>query len=310
MDTETTDSDEQPDDYQNEATAAVSAETSEGIAFDAETHESGEQLKDAQEDAAENKVLKRDEFDLLKSGDDTINKRLDAQTDDYRDKGMSDAEIQDKLAADKWNFQKEFLEDTLPGQDVSLNVFNGFSENGAKDRIGELSESESLADILRNNSSNESQYAADVTNEMVDGDASNDESYSSETGAAGEETEGVTTDAKDIEFDEQVTEHQDELADDVSAAITENIADTKDAESSEQAVDTQLELADDNATDKNQDITADGAKGTDTSDDAESAYNRLVSASLFIWCAWMAAARENTAGRSIGKREQSRQHVQ
>ena len=90
------------------------------------------------------KVLKRDELDLLKSGNDAINQRLEAQADDYRDKGMSKDEIRDRLVADKWNFQKEFLEDAFPDQDVSPNVFNGLSENGSKDRIEEIENSETL----------------------------------------------------------------------------------------------------------------------------------------------------------------------
>lgn len=95
------------------------------------------------------KVLKRDEFDLLKSGNDAINQRLDAQADDYRDKGLSDDEIKDRLAADRWNFQKEFLEDAFPGQDVSPNVFNGFSENGARDRLTDIENSKTLREQLQ-----------------------------------------------------------------------------------------------------------------------------------------------------------------
>ena len=95
------------------------------------------------------KVLKRDELDLLKSGNNAINQRLEAQADDYRDKGMNEDEIRDRLAVDKWNFQKEFLEDAFPGQDVSPNVFNGLSENGAKDRIADIENSDTLRNQLR-----------------------------------------------------------------------------------------------------------------------------------------------------------------
>ena len=94
------------------------------------------------------KMLRRDELDLLKSGNETINKRLEAQADDYRDKGLSEDEIRDKLAADKWVFQKEFLEDAFSGQDVSPNVFNGISKNGSKERLDEINESKSLRNLL------------------------------------------------------------------------------------------------------------------------------------------------------------------
>lgn len=109
-----------------------------------ELDEDSEMLQDAT-----SKVLKRDELNLLKSGDTAIKQRLEAQADDYRDKGMSEAEIRDRLAADKWNFQKEFLEEAFPGQDVSPNVFNGLSENGSKDRLSDIENSETLREQLR-----------------------------------------------------------------------------------------------------------------------------------------------------------------
>lgn len=94
------------------------------------------------------KVLVRDEFDLLESGNDAINRRLEAKADDYKDKGLSDEEIADRLAADKWEFQKEFLEDAFPGQDVSPSVFNAFNEHGAKDRLDAIERSPHLREIL------------------------------------------------------------------------------------------------------------------------------------------------------------------
>ena len=113
---------------------------------------------------APSKVLKRDELDLFKSGNDAINQRLEAQADDYRDKGMSEDEIRDRLAADKWNFQKEFLEDAFPGQDISPNVFNGLSENGSKDRIADIKQSEALRNILDSNE----QFGRDLTLESME----------------------------------------------------------------------------------------------------------------------------------------------
>ncbi len=75
------------------------------------------------------KVLKRDEFELLSAGNRNINDILDVKADDYRDKGFTDEEIARKLEDDKIALQKEFLNDAFPGQDVSPAVFNGFEEN-------------------------------------------------------------------------------------------------------------------------------------------------------------------------------------
>lgn len=110
----------------------VNAETAEQPG---DTHEANDFNNNNQDNHS--KVLKCDELDLLKSGNDAINQRLEAQADDYRDKGMSEDEIKDRLVTDKWNFQKEFLEDAFPGEDVSPNVFNGLSDNRVKDRINE-----------------------------------------------------------------------------------------------------------------------------------------------------------------------------
>jgi len=119
-----------------------------------ESEEAPEETAEA-EDTAYHLGLKGDEYELLKSGNNAINQRLEAQADDYRDKGLSEEEIQDKLALDRWNYQKEFLNDAFPGQDVSPNVFNGFSENGAKDRIQEIQTSDSLRNELTGGKSTE-----------------------------------------------------------------------------------------------------------------------------------------------------------
>ncbi|MGM9563429.1 MAG: hypothetical protein ACI3VQ_05065, partial [Faecousia sp.] len=145
---------------------AMTDETTKDTASDVDGGNSNEQI-DTQPESADDtnefndgiqddpsKVLKRDDLDLLKSGNDAINQRLEAQADDYRDKGMSEDEIRDRLAADKWNFQKEFLEDAFPGQDVSPNVFNGLSENGAKDRIADIENSDTLRNQLKSDEAN------------------------------------------------------------------------------------------------------------------------------------------------------------
>lgn len=158
-----------PDDFAEDVSSAEQ-ETPESSEFDEESlndlpttageadsdlaasdFDSSEQANDFDESVSDDapKVLKRDEFDLLRAGNDAVNRRLEAQADDYIDKGLSDDEIKDRLAADRWNFQKEFLEDAFPGQDVSPNVFNGFSENGARDRIADIENSKTLREQLQ-----------------------------------------------------------------------------------------------------------------------------------------------------------------
>ena len=161
-DVESGDSDEPAEDIQAESMDDAAAdETADDNASDVNGSNFGEQnntLKETADEANEfndgtqnklSKVLKRDELDLLKSGNNAINQRLEAQADDYRDKAMNEDEIRDRLAVDKWNFQKEFLEDAFPGQDVSPNVFDGLSENGAKDRIADIENSVTLRNQLR-----------------------------------------------------------------------------------------------------------------------------------------------------------------
>ena len=69
--------------------------------------------------------------DELRRANAAINQRLEAQEDNYRDQGMDDAEIQERLAADKWNFQKEWGKwEPVPfmprTKDISLKYFLGF----------------------------------------------------------------------------------------------------------------------------------------------------------------------------------------
>ena len=146
--------DEHLDDTATDETADDNASDVNGSNFGEQNDTLKETADEANEfnDGTQNelsKVLKRDELDLLKSGNNAINQRLEAQADDYRDRGMNEDEIRDRLAVDKWNFQKEFLEDAFPGQDVSPNVFNGLSENGAKDRIADIENSDTLRNQLR-----------------------------------------------------------------------------------------------------------------------------------------------------------------
>ena len=88
------------------------------------------------------------EFDVLKAADEAISRRMEALQDDYEDKGLSETEIREMLAADKWKIQKEVLDELYPGQDISPNVFNGFSPNGAKDRLDNIEQSDPLREML------------------------------------------------------------------------------------------------------------------------------------------------------------------
>lgn len=109
--------------------------------------------------------------DELRRANATINQRLEAQEDNYRDQGMSDAEIQDRLAADKWNYQKEWLDDRYPGEHVSPHVFNGLSSNGAKDRIAEVNKSPRLREAMKQSAeeekrANENENSEDMEESM------------------------------------------------------------------------------------------------------------------------------------------------
>ena len=95
------------------------------------------------------KMLKRDELELIRACDNAVNQRLDIQADEYRSNGMSETEIQERLAVDKWNFQRESLEDAFPGQNVSPNIFNGLTENGTRERIADINSSEELRRQVR-----------------------------------------------------------------------------------------------------------------------------------------------------------------
>lgn len=73
--------------------------------------------------------MKRDEKELLDAGNSNVKDLLDVKADDYRDKGMSEAEIAERLQQDKIEFQREFLTDAFPGQDISTDVFSSIEAN-------------------------------------------------------------------------------------------------------------------------------------------------------------------------------------
>lgn len=78
------------------------------------------------EDGGYAKVLTRDPDELLSVGNDLVNDRLEVLEDQYRDDGLSEEEIQNRLADDKLEIQQEFLNDAFPDQCVSPDVFNRF----------------------------------------------------------------------------------------------------------------------------------------------------------------------------------------
>ena len=219
--TEDTDSTEQTEDTQDEQPDGVASdEAVEETSLDIGEADAAEPIEDNQDDPP--KVLKRNEFDLLRSGNDAINQRLEVQADDYRDKGFSEEEIRDRLAADRWNFQKEFLEDAFPGQDVSPNVFNGFSENGARDRISDIEQSATLRNQL-NTSDISEEPVVDMDHTNFAEQINNAQDKSSGDVAITEATQ-VASPAEETTFNEQVENAQDEPA--VDLITDENAADS------------------------------------------------------------------------------------
>lgn len=72
------------------------------------------------------KVLTRNPDELISVGNDLVNDRLEVLEDQYRDEGLSEEEIQNRLADDKLEIQQEFLNDAFPDQGISPDVFNRF----------------------------------------------------------------------------------------------------------------------------------------------------------------------------------------
>lgn len=93
------------------------------------------------EDGGYAKVLTRDPDELLSVGNDLVNDRLEVLEDQYRDDGLSEEEIQNRLADDKLEIQQEFLNDAFPDQCVSPDVFNRFDNQNdlLSDAVADIS---------------------------------------------------------------------------------------------------------------------------------------------------------------------------
>ena len=105
-------------------------------------------------------------LDELRRADRAINRRLEAQEDSYINQGMSEDEIQDRLAADRWNFQREWVEDRYPGEDVSPHIFNALSPNGAWDRVVESNKSPRLREAMSRHEAEKQAYENESCEEM------------------------------------------------------------------------------------------------------------------------------------------------
>ncbi len=115
----------------------------------------------APEESGPVKTLKLSDDKLLEFGNSSISAQLEGLKDNYAAQGLSDAEIADKIAADRWKLQQQYLDETFPGQALSPHAFNGFYENGASDRIKEIEQSPSLQEIIggsANSSFDETEY--------------------------------------------------------------------------------------------------------------------------------------------------------
>lgn len=76
-----------------------------------------------EDDADEGPVLtlKRDDQELLDAGARDIERVLEAKEFDYRDKGLDEEEIAQRLEEDRRELEQQFLQDAFPGRDVHFN---------------------------------------------------------------------------------------------------------------------------------------------------------------------------------------------
>ena len=93
--------------------------------------QNGQELNISEMDGEDSggKVLQRSEYDLLTTGNRNNDLILDELREDYRDKGLSEEEIDRNLAQDEMRLQREFLDDAFPNQNIPTEVFDSI-KNG------------------------------------------------------------------------------------------------------------------------------------------------------------------------------------
>lgn len=126
--------------YMNDADGQFSdtiAEDESDITDEMNSDDNSNEMSELQEDIDDDppKVLRRDADDLIETGNRNIDNILDVKADDYRDKGLSEEEISERLEQDRISEQEEFLHDAFPNQSVSTDVFrsDGQSTDNASD---------------------------------------------------------------------------------------------------------------------------------------------------------------------------------
>ncbi|MBP3324404.1 MAG: hypothetical protein J6M16_09440 [Clostridia bacterium] len=202
--------------YETEDTADYSEESYTDFPEDNEYYEEDDSPK----------VLTRDERELLESGYNNVEQQLDVLADDYRDKGLSETEIAERLADDRYRLEQDFLNDAFPGQEVTPHVFNGFRPNGARDMMEDIDDYENVRDRLAPGTESsvggggndefeediEDSYQ-DLYEESIDGDMDGDEFLED----VGNEEEFETLDAtfeneEDFPEDTETTEEVEPVA--------------------------------------------------------------------------------------------------
>lgn len=200
----TEDSDYESDFETQEFTEDSSYETEDAAEYSEESYTDFPEDNEYYEEDDSPKVLTRDEQELLESGYNNVEQQLDVLADDYRDKGLSETEIAERLADDRYRLEQDFLNDAFPGQEVTPHVFNGFRPNGARDMMEDIDNYENVRDRLAPGTESsvggggndefeediEDSYR-DLYEESIDGDMNGDEFLED----VGDEEEFETLDA-------------------------------------------------------------------------------------------------------------------
>ena len=160
------------------------AEDESDITDEMNTDDNSDDTLEIQEDIDDGppKVLRRDSDELIETGSRNIEDILDVKADDYRDKGLSEEEISDRLEQDRIAEQEEFLHDAFPNQSVSTDVFrpNEQSVDNAYDDTDNSSDvtepdAESLTDTDKPDTENLTDTDEPDDTILTDTDESNDE---------------------------------------------------------------------------------------------------------------------------------------